>query len=108
VWNALELASLGLRFDTVLDCGLFHVFEDDDRRRFVGSLDAVITEGGMYHVLCFCDRQPGTLGPRRVTQAEIRDSFSGSWRVDSIVATTIEILTNPKGARAWRAGVTRL
>src|SRR4029077_15845016 len=32
-WDALELPSLGERFDTVLDCGLFHVFEDDDRPR---------------------------------------------------------------------------
>jgi 2-polyprenyl-3-methyl-5-hydroxy-6-metoxy-1,4-benzoquinol methylase len=33
VGSALELAGLGERFDTVLDCGLFHVLEDGDRRR---------------------------------------------------------------------------
>src|SRR5437870_13811454 len=35
VGNALELASLGQQFDTVLDSGLFHIFDDDDRPRFV-------------------------------------------------------------------------
>ena len=38
VWDALRLADLGESFDTVLDCGLFHVFDDRDRREFVGAL----------------------------------------------------------------------
>jgi 2-polyprenyl-3-methyl-5-hydroxy-6-metoxy-1,4-benzoquinol methylase len=29
--DALHLESLGRRFDAVLDCGLFHSFEDDER-----------------------------------------------------------------------------
>jgi 2-polyprenyl-3-methyl-5-hydroxy-6-metoxy-1,4-benzoquinol methylase len=35
VGNVLELAGLGERFDTVLDSGLFHVLEDEDRQVFV-------------------------------------------------------------------------
>src|SRR5208283_3221433 len=30
VWNALELAACNGQFDTALDCGLFHVFDDED------------------------------------------------------------------------------
>src|SRR5438067_2356870 len=33
VWDALQLAALGQHFDTVLDCGLFHIFEDHTARR---------------------------------------------------------------------------
>jgi len=39
--NALDLASLDEHFDTVFDCGLFHIFEDDDRPVFVDRLRAV-------------------------------------------------------------------
>ncbi len=63
VWNALQLAELGEEFDTVIDSGLFHVFEDEDRLRFVDSLRAVIRAGGRYYMLCFSDRQPGDFGP---------------------------------------------
>jgi len=107
VWDALQLASLGERFDTVLDCGLFHVFDDDDRVRFVDSLRAVVPAGGRYHLLCFSDRQPGGCGPRRVTQDEIRASFAEGWRVDSIEAATIDVTIDPNGAHAWRAAITR-
>jgi hypothetical protein len=33
---------LGEQFDTVLDCGLFHVLDDDERERYVASLDEVV------------------------------------------------------------------
>jgi cyclopropane fatty-acyl-phospholipid synthase-like methyltransferase len=105
VWDALQLGSLDEQFDTVLDCGLFHVFEDGERPQFVDSLRAVIPPGGCYHLLCFSDRQPGELGPRRVTQDEIRASFGAGWRVDSIEAARLELDVHT--AIAWRAAVTR-
>src|SRR5690242_3048363 len=51
VWNAVQLESLGEQFDTVLDSGLFHVFDDDDRVDYVGSLRAALTPDGRYHML---------------------------------------------------------
>ena len=63
VADALRLVDLGEQFDTVLDCGLFHVFDDDERERYVDSLAAVVSPGGRYHMLCFSDRQPGDWGP---------------------------------------------
>ncbi|TML38791.1 MAG: class I SAM-dependent methyltransferase [Actinobacteria bacterium] len=107
VADALELAALGESFDTVLDCGLFHVFDDDDRPRFVESLAAAVPPGGRYHMLCFSDRQPGEWGPRRVGQDEIRASFSAGWRIQSIDAATIEITLGPEGVQAWLASMVR-
>jgi SAM-dependent methyltransferase len=107
VWNALDLAGLVERFDTVLDCGLFHVFDDDQRRAYVSSLRAAIPEGGHYFMLCFSDRQPGDWGPRRVTQDEIRTSFAEGWDVDSIEADVIDMTIDPNGAQAWLSAIVR-
>jgi 2-polyprenyl-3-methyl-5-hydroxy-6-metoxy-1,4-benzoquinol methylase len=41
VADARDLASLGREFDVVLDCGLFHVFDDAGREAFVPSLASV-------------------------------------------------------------------
>ena len=107
VWNALELATLGGSFDTVLDSGLFHVFNDDDRRRFVESVGSVVRTGGRYFLLCFSERQPGDFGPRRVTQAEIRSNFADGWRVDSIEPADLE--TNlGMSVLGWMASMTRM
>jgi hypothetical protein len=77
------LASLDQQFDTVLDCGLFHVL-DDERRSLVGNLLAVIHPDGRCFMLCFSDRQLGSFGPRRIKRNEIRASFDMGWQVDSI------------------------
>ena len=108
VADALEMQSAGARYDTVLDCGLFHVFDDQDRARLVRNLHAVLVPGGRYFMLCFSDLQPGDWGPRRVGRAEIESSFADGWSVDAIEASNIEITIDPEGAKAWLVAATRL
>jgi SAM-dependent methyltransferase len=97
VRDAFDLAALGEQFDTVLDSGLFHIFHDEDRPAFVESLRAVIPAGGRYFMLAFSDRQPGDWGPRRVSQDEIRASFSDGWQIDSIESARFEVTVDSTG-----------
>jgi len=109
VADALRLGELGLTFDTVIDSGLFHVFDDADRARYVTSLASVLEPGGTCYLMCFSDRQPGTMGPRRVSQEELRAAFSDGWAVTSIVADAFEVnpgLGTPT-AQAWLATIRR-
>ena len=108
VGDVLELGAIGEQWDTVLDCGVFHVFDDDDRSVYVENLGAVIPASGRYFMLCFSDEQPGAIGPRRVSQDEIRSSFADGWRVDSIAASVIETNMQDRSARAWLATISRL
>src|SRR5271157_216235 len=93
--DARGLGSLGRRFETVVDCGLFHVFSDPDRERYVSSLASVTARGAKLVILCFSDMQPGDTGPRRVRTSEIRQAFSTGWRVQHIRAAILE--TNMEG-----------
>lgn len=109
VFNALHLDTFGQTFDTILDSGLLHVFDDTTRSRYVAALHAVLRPGGHLHLMCFSDRQPGDWGPRRITQGELRHSFASGWRVESLAADRFEI--NPGlgtlTAEAWLADVVR-
>jgi cyclopropane fatty-acyl-phospholipid synthase-like methyltransferase len=109
VADALSLGELGLTFDTVIDSGLFHVFDDAERARYVSSLASMLPPGGICYLMCFSDRQPGGLGPRRVRQEELRAAFSDGWTVTSIVAEAFEVnpgLGTPT-AQAWLATIRR-
>lgn len=106
-WDALELSDLGESFDTVLDCGLFHVFEDLERPKFVEALRASTPVGARYYLLCFSDLEPGDWGPRRIRQDEIRDSFHDGWRVEQIEPAQIETVIEPGVVRAWLASIRR-
>jgi SAM-dependent methyltransferase len=107
VADALALVDLGERFDTVLDCGLFHILADDERERYVAGLTEVVPSGGRLHMLCFSDLQPGDWGPRRVTQAEIRSSLSEEWDIESLEPAVIDLTWDPAGALAWQVAAAR-
>ncbi len=104
--DALRLEELGRTFDTVIDTGLFHVFSNDERPRFVRSLSTVLRPGGTYLMMCFSDLQPGSVGPRRVSQAEIRATFGTGWEIEYIREAAFETNFGHE-ARAWLARITR-
>ena len=91
VKDATALAGWARRFGTVIDCGLFHVFSDDDRRRYVEGLAQVLQPGGRLFLMCFSDEEPGTEGPRRVSLQELCDAFADGWQVESVQPAQCEI-----------------
>jgi len=108
--DVLRLGDLGLTFDTVLDSGVFHVFSDEDRVRYVASLAAALRPGGHCYLMCFSDRQPGDAGPRRVSQDELRAAFGAGWAVASIEAESFEVnrsVFDFTSAQAWLAVIER-
>ena len=114
VMDALTLKDWTERFDNVIDSGLFHVFGDDDRRRYVEGLATVLKPNGRFIFLCFSDEEPGTQGPRRVSAKEIQDAFAEGWAVESIEPSRYEVRPDPKdisfsdgGPRAWFVVVRR-
>jgi cyclopropane fatty-acyl-phospholipid synthase-like methyltransferase len=104
--DAHRLAELGETFDTVLDCGLFHIFTGEDRATYVNSLRSVLPAGGRYFMLGFSDKEPGDW-PHKLSSAEITTTFAEGWRIDSIEPSTIVARTEPAGIRAWLVALTR-
>jgi cyclopropane fatty-acyl-phospholipid synthase-like methyltransferase len=94
VGDALHLSLLTAPVDTIIDSGLFHVFSDSDRTAYVASLAAVLKPGGSAYLMCFSDKQPGDVGPRRVSEPELRAAFADGWTIDSI--TDESFTTNPR------------
>jgi K+-transporting ATPase KdpA subunit len=114
VMDALALKELPEVFDSAIDSGLFHVFSDDDRRRYVEGLASVLKPGGRLFLLCFSDAEPGEQGPRRVSRKEIEDAFAEGWVVESIEPSRFEVRPDPDdisftdgGPKAWFVVVRR-
>jgi len=105
----LELGRLGRRFATIVDAGTFHAFNDRDRLRYVSSLGAALEPAGVLHLLCFSDRVPGDIGPRRVSQAELREAFGTGWQVERIEDAEFEVSADfpVRRPHAWLARIVR-
>jgi len=66
VHDALRLADLGRVFDTLLDVGLFHWLQPGDRPSYAASLRTAVRPGGTCLLVCWSDRNPFGIGPRRM------------------------------------------
>jgi SAM-dependent methyltransferase len=107
--DAFRLDRLGRRFETVLDCGLFHTFDGDERPRYVASLASVTEPGGTLYVLCFSDDGPDT-GPYPISEVELRAAFNpnSGWKVATIEPDRIHTRFLDDGAPAWSATIKRI
>ena len=107
--DAFQLERLGRRFQTVLDCGLFHTFDGEERSRYVASLASVTELDGTLYVLCFSDDGPET-GPHPVSQKNLRAAFTPrtGWNVAAIETERIQTRFHDDGAPAWFATIKRI
>ena len=107
--DAGNLADPGESFDTVLGCGLFHVFGDGDRATYAGNLRSAAAPRGRYFPAVLqqqpAARRLGTAAPgepgrdlrlvrRRVAHRRDRASHDRHHH-------------QPDGIRAWLAALTR-
>jgi SAM-dependent methyltransferase len=110
VKDALSLGDWNERFASVIDSGLFHVFSDDDRNRYVQGLAHVLEPTGRLFLMCFSHEEPGTEGPRRISRRELEGAFADRWKFDSLEPVQFEInpeftgmTFSPGGPKAWFA-----
>lgn len=107
--DAFHLNRLGRNFKTVLDCGLFHTFDREERTRYVASLRSVTERDGTLHLLCFSDHGPET-GPHPISEEELRAAFNPStgWKIAAMEAERIDTRFHDHGAPAWLARIKRI
>ena len=107
--DAFHLERLGRRFATVLDCGLFHTFDADERPAYVASLASVAEAGGTLYVLCFSD-EGADIGPHPVSQQELRAAFdlSTGWNIVALESDRVQTRVHDNGAPAWFATIKRI
>ena len=112
--DARDLDQLTETFDHAIDSGLMHIFSDEDRATYLQQLAQRLRPGGQLRLLCFSDQEPGTEGPRRVSQDELVAAFTSPWRLDSVQPARFAVRDNddlpftPGGAHAWFVTATRV
>ena len=107
--DAFHLERLGRRFRTVLDCGLFHTFNSDERPGYVASLASVTEHDGILYVLCFSDVGPN-IGPHPVRQEDLEVAFTPGhgWTIAAIEPARIQTRFHNDGVSAWFATIKRV
>jgi ubiquinone/menaquinone biosynthesis C-methylase UbiE len=110
VGNALRLDEYfdQEHFSAVIDSGLFHTLNDDERPLAAKQILRVLVNGGKYFVLCFSDKEPGNEGPRRISKKEIEETFSKMFRINYIKEAFFATRWDKKGPKAYLASMTKI
>lgn len=105
VGDAFALESLERRFDSVIDSGLFHMFDGAERARLVASLERTLRPGGSLHLLCFAEPIPGSVGPLPLSPEALRAAFAHGWTVETLREARFLMRPPTPPPRAWRMSV---
>jgi len=89
VGDALDLSPYRGRFRVILDCGLYHVIRDSERRTYVAEVTRALAPGGWHLMLGFQTNTTG-FGPRGYSPSELRSAFSSGWRERFLREATFE------------------
>lgn len=98
--DALALSALGRRFDRIVDCGLYHVISDEERRRYVAEVRAALVPGGV-HVMLGFQTNLHDRGPRGYSPEELRAAFADGWFEQTIREAVYETRDRAHGQPAW-------
>jgi ubiquinone/menaquinone biosynthesis C-methylase UbiE len=103
VGNVLHMDQLfrEAEFDVVIDSGLFHMMMDEDRPVFARQVSRVLKEGGKYFMLGFSDQELIEKGPRKLSKAEIEQTFSPFFNIIYIKDSTFDTRLGPNSVKAY-------
>jgi SAM-dependent methyltransferase len=107
--DAFHLERLRRTFDTVLDCGMFHTCDSEERPGYVASLASVTEHDATLYVLCFRDDGPRA-GPHPVSEEGLRTAFNPGtgWNIKALEPALVQTRFHDNGAPAWLATVQRI
>lgn len=89
------------RWDTVLDCGLFHVFEDTRFDAYAEAVGSVTKRGGTLVLVAFGPEAPTDWPPNPISPSDIRETFAHAWSIERIDQPKFETRIRPvDGIRA--------
>jgi len=82
VKDAMTLGDWDKRFASVIDSGLFHIYDGEERQRYVQGLARVTIPGGRLFLFSFADDVSAPGGG--VSRQALYDAFADGWDVESL------------------------
>ncbi|MBY9004295.1 MAG: methyltransferase domain-containing protein [Candidatus Lokiarchaeota archaeon] len=90
------------KYDTIIDCGLYHSFSYKDKEMYAEVIESLLNPGGTLYM--FCTNENFGSGPKIVPKEEIENRFKNPFIVNSIKKIRLKgAIGNMKG---WLVSIT--
>lgn len=82
VKDAMSLSTWERRFASVIDSGLYHIYDEAQRRPYVEGLAHIVENGGHLYLFAFADGPAAPGGG--LTREAIAGDFAQGWRIEAL------------------------
>ena len=92
-------------FDYIFDRGIFHLFDEPNRKQFAGQIKRILDDDGVYFLKCMSIEQEEFTdgGPNRLSKQEVLDAFSDDFDFEKIEPSGFESVNFDSDLKAWFA-----
>lgn len=81
-YDLFKLRDYTKKFNTIIDCGVFHMFDKRSRIEYVKNVKEVLNEHGKLIILAFSYLEPLGVGPsQRLTKDDYQSAFKDGWKI---------------------------
>ncbi len=101
--NAMELSSLGDKFDLAIDMGCYHsgAFQGELSHKYANLVHNILKEDGRFFLACFSPKEPPWGGPRRISLTELEKVFTPYFDFTEIRHTQWRAVDEREGPWSW-------
>jgi ubiquinone/menaquinone biosynthesis C-methylase UbiE len=82
-------------FDYIFDRGCFHVFSQEDRRKYYNQIKRILKQNGILFLKCFSIAEPMKDGPYRFSHKDIHNIFYKNFQIKNIKKTIYQGTLDP-------------
>lgn len=81
-YDLFKLADFDKKYNTIIDCGVFHMFNQQARNLYQENVAKILNLGGKLFILAFSYLEPLGIGPsQRLTEEDYFSTFKDQWKV---------------------------
>ena len=110
IQDLFQLSTNGSKYKTVIDCGVFHIFNHNWRIKYQEKMYQLLQGNGLLALLVFSDKEPLGIGPpHRISKTIIETIFiEHKWKIESITEEKFEHNFPSKFANAYLAVIRKI
>ena len=108
-YDLFNLIKFGRTFNTVIDCGVFHMFSKEARILYEKNIRNILATNGMLFILAFSYKEPLGIGPnQRLLVEDYAEIFSSGWEIKSFQDEEFETNLRKNHAKALLTTIKRI
>lgn len=107
--DLFNLSGLDQKFNTIIDCGVFHMFNESSRLAYQKSIKTVLNKKGILIILAFSYLEPLGIGPsQRLTKSDYNNIFKSDWKIKEFLDVEFETRSVKKHAKGLLTIIERI